>query len=303
MIRDTSPGSLLLDVFVYGALLLVVIVTLYPVLHVASMAISAGDAVIKRTVTFYPKGFSLRAFELIFSSRNIPIGYRNQVMYAALGTTISLILTTAMAYPLSKRRLTLRSFYMVLVVVTMFFGGGLIPLYLLVQRLGMLNTIWAVVLPAAVSAYNVIILRTFFQAVPQEMEESAFLDGANDIRILISIVMPVSKAALATIGLFYLVSHWNSWFYAVIFLRDHDLKPLQVVLRNIILEQGMIAEELDINESDMQAMRLVASRDNYINYEKLKHATLIAAMLPMLIVYPFIQKYFAKGVMIGSLKA
>jgi len=185
----------------------------------------------------------------------------------------------------------------------LFFGGGLIPLYLLVMKLGMLNTIWAVVLPAAISAYNVIILRTVFQAVPQAMEESAYLDGANDIRILVSIVMPVSKAALATIGLFYLVSHWNSWFYAVIFLKDHDLKPLQVVLRNIVLEQGLIAEELDINESDMQAMRLVPSRDSFINYEKLKHATLIAAMLPMLIVYPFIQRYFAKGVMIGSLKA
>jgi putative aldouronate transport system permease protein len=293
MIRDTSPGSLLLDLFVYGTLLLVVIVTLYPVLHVASMAISAGDAVIKRTVTFYPKGFSMRAFELIFSSRNIPIGYRNQVMYAALGTTISLILTTAMAYPLSKRRLTLRSFYMVLVVVTMFFGGGLIPTYLLIRGIGLLDDFWVLILPTMTSAFNIIIVRNFLMTIDKSLEESAFLDGASFYQILPKIILPLSKPVMAVIALWAAVQHWNAWFDALIYLPSKDKIVLQLLLRRMLQEVNYFQRALR-NFEDITQVRLPS--------QSARAAVTILTIGPIILFYPFLQRYFVKGIFVGSLK-
>jgi putative aldouronate transport system permease protein len=207
-----------------------------------------------------------------------------------------------MAYPLSKKRLTLRGFYTTLVVITMFFGGGLIPTFLLVRSLGMYNTLWAMVLPGAIATWNLIIMRTFFQAIPAELEESAYLDGASDMKILLRIVLPLSKAAIATIGLFYLVAHWNSWFSAVIYLKDSKKFPLQLILRHIVI-QGQIAEEM-VQKGMMAAADLLdrEGAEDFISVEKIKYATLFASMVPMLIIYPFIQRYFVKGVMIGSLK-
>ena len=301
-IRDRSASSVALDVFVHASIALLLVVTLYPVLYIASVSLSGGLAILRNEVTFYPKGLTFNAYGIIFSTPRIPIAFKNSVLYTALGTAINLVLTIATAYPLSKKRLTLRGFYMALVVVTMFFSGGLIPTFLVVRALGMYNSIWALVIPGAISVWNLIVLRTFFQAQPVELEESAYLDGAGDLRILWSVVLPVSKAAIATIALFYLVEHWNSWFPAVIYLKEGRRYPLQVILREIVIE-GQFTEELVQKGMMAEAgSKEIAGPDAYVSVEKLKYATLFTARIPMLLVYPFIQRYFVKGVMIGSLK-
>ncbi len=302
MIRDRSIASGILDIVVHTFLGFLLLVTLYPLLHIASVSISGGTAIAKNLVTVYPIGFQLNAYKLIFQTARIPLAFKNSVIYTSLGTFINLVMTITMGYPLSRKKLTLRRFYTTIVVVTMFFGGGLIPTFILVKSLGMYNTIWALVIPGAIATWNLIIMRTFFQALPDEFEESAYLDGATDILILLRIVLPLSKAAIATIGLFYLVSHWNSWFEATIYLKESGKYPLQVVLREIVI-QGRVTEEL-VQKGMMSLADQVggAGLDEYISLEKIKYATLFVSIVPMLVVYPFIQKYFAKGVMIGSLK-
>jgi len=302
MVRDRSASSVVLDVVIHVSLALLLIVTLYPILHIASVSVSKGTAILRNEVSFYPRGFELNAYRLILTTPKIPRGYRNALLYTFVGTSVNLVMTLSMAYGLSKRRLALRGLYTTLVVITMFFGGGLIPTFLLVRSLGMYNTLWALVIPGAISTWNLIIMRTFYQSLPVEMEESAFLDGANDIQILLHIVLPLSTAAVATIGLFYLVGHWNSWFPAVIYLKDTTRYPLQVYLREIVIE-SMLTEELSIGsfEAQMRESKGV-NLDTYVTVEKIKYATLFASLLPMMIVYPFLQKYFVKGVMVGSLK-
>ena len=197
-----------------------------------------------------------------------------------------------MAYPLSRKELPLKSFYTLLITVPMFFSGGMIPSFLLINELGLYNNFWAMILPGAVSSWNLIILRTFFQSIPEELEESARLDGANDFQILYKIILPLSLPSLATIGMFYAVG--NSWFNALIYFKDNTKYPLQLILREIVI-QGQIAKELaaqGIMDDDFTAITL----------ESIKYATLFISMLPMLIIYPFVQKYFVKGVMIGSIK-
>jgi putative aldouronate transport system permease protein len=291
-----------MDIVIHISLALLVLVTLYPVLHILAVSISSGTAIAKNIITFYPVGLQFNAYKLIFQTARIPRAFKNSVIYTSLGTFINLVLTITMAYPLSKKRLTLRGFYTTLVVITMFFGGGLIPTFILVNSLGMYNTIWAMVIPGAIATWNLIIMRTFFQALPVELEESAYLDGAKDMTILLRIVLPLSKAAIATIGLFYLVAHWNSWFAAVIYLKQSSRYPLQVILREIVI-QGRVTEEL-VQKGMMSLADQTgkASIDDYISLEKIKYATLFVSIVPMLIIYPFIQKYFVKGVMIGSLK-
>ena len=301
MVRDNSLSSKILSLVVHCTVVILLIVTLYPVLHVASVSFSRGSAVMKNEVTFYPKGFNLNAYDRIFSTPKIPRGYMNSLLYTSVGTAINLLLTACMAYALSKKRLTFRSFYTTLVIVTMFFGGGLIPTFLLVKSLGMYNTLWALVIPTAISTWNLIIMRTFFMGIPTELEESAFLDGANDITVLVRIVLPLSKAAIATIGLFYMVGHWNSWFPAVIYLKDSEKYPLQVYLRQIVI-QNILDEELGATFQAQMLETIGSDIDDYITVEKIKYATLFASLLPMLIVYPLLQKYFVKGIMIGSLK-
>lgn len=300
MVRDTSPSSRLLDVAVHATLFALMVVTLYPVLHVAAVSLSSGSAILAQRVTVFPIGINLNAYRLIFSTPKIPRGYANTLLYATVGTAVNLVLTIATAYPLSRRRLALRRFYMTLVTVTMFFGGGLIPSFLLVKALGMYNTIWALVLPGAISTWNLILMRTFFQGIPQELEESAHLDGANDVRILVSLVLPLSTAVIATIGLFYLVGHWNSWFSAVIYLKNYARYPLQVYLREIVIE-GILSEELKVGSFAAQ-MAENRNLDDYVTVEMIKYSTLFASLVPMLVIYPFLQRYFVHGVMLGSLK-
>jgi putative aldouronate transport system permease protein len=302
MIRDRSVSSRVLDLIVHASLAFVLVVTLFPVLHIASVSLSSGTAVARNSITFYPQGIQLNAYKLVLETARIPRSFANAVLYTIVGTAINMAMTILMAYPLSKKRLALRRSYTTLVVITMFFGGGLIPTFLLVRALGMYNTIWALVVPGAITTWNLIIMRTFFQALPVELEESAYLDGAGDFTILVRVALPLSGAAIATMTLFYLVSHWNSWFGAMIFLKEKDRYPLQLVLREIVL-QGQFIEEM-VQKGLMASADRMSSvgLNEYLSIQKLKYATLFASMVPMLLVYPFIQKYFVKGVMIGSLK-
>ena len=218
---------------------------------------------------------------------------KNSVIYTLVGTIINLVMSSLCAYPLSRKEFSGRKFFTAMVTVTLFFSGGMIPMYLVVRQFDLMDTIWALVLPGAISTYNMIIIRTNFQSIPDSLIESAKLDGANDIVILWKIVLPLSKAVLATMLLFYAVSHWNSYFDAMLYINKKELYPLQIMLRNMLIG-GQLAEETEMVGATAASF---ASTD-----ATLRAATIIVTTLPILVVYPFVQKYFVKGVMIGSVK-
>jgi putative aldouronate transport system permease protein len=275
-----------LNLLILGMLALV---TIYPMLNVLAVSFSNNDFVVRGEVGIIPKGFTLTAYHYLFNFKTILTGYKNTFFIVGVGTSINLLLTATTAYALSKKDLIGRQFFLLMIVFTMMFGGGLIPSFLLVRNLGMMNSLWALILPGAISAYNMVIMKNFFQSIPEELLESARLDGLTELGILFRIVMPLSKAALSTIGLFYAVAHWNSFFNAVIYINEKNKWPLQVVLRDILFFANMTD---------------AAGQDNLNNIplEPLKMATIIATTAPVLTFYPFIQKYFVKGVMIGSVK-
>ena len=285
------------DLLVVAVLLLVGAATLYPVVNVFSISLSHPNEV-ARGITWLPRHLDLSAYEFILEHPMIGVGYRNSLIYVTIGTTINLAMTCLCAYPLSKKGLVGRKFVMLLIVFTMFFSGGLIPTYLLVRALGMVNTMWALLIPGAIAAYNMIILRTFFQSIPEDLEESAFLDGAGRWRILASIILPLSKAGLAAIGLFYALGHWNSYFNALIYLNDAEKYPLTMIVREIVLQEVVLKrQELagDVFDAERE-MKFAAYTQNF------RYATVFVSIIPMLIIYPFLQRYFVQGLMIGSLK-
>ena len=304
MTRDVSVSGRVSWAVVHLLVLFVLLTTLYPVLHIASVSFSDDVSVMGNRVTFFPVNFNLRAYQLIFSSPLIPNAYRNSVIYTVVGTVVNMLLTTTMAYALSKRRLAFRGLITVAVIFTFFFSGGLIPTFLLVRSLGMYNTIWALAVPTAINTFFLIVMRTFFQTLPQELEDSAVVDGANDITVFIRIMLPISKAAVATITLFYAVSRWNSWFDAVVYFSKAERYPLQVILRQIVIENQMTEALLERGEmAAARAMDEQEQSDQLIaSVDRIKFATLFASIVPMLIIYPFIQRYFVRGLMIGSLK-
>lgn len=290
MVRDRSVSAKVFEAVVHIVMICVVLLTLLPVIHVISISFSSAAAISRGDVGLWPVEFSVSAYTAIFKSGNVPRSFLNSVYYTALGTAINMLLTTMMAYPLSRTYLTFRKFYNVLVLITMFFSGGLIPTFLTVKNLGLYNTIWAIVLPGAISTWNLIIMRTFFMGLPAELEESAQLDGANDFTIFARIILPLSKASIATITLFYGVGHWNNWFSGMIYFKNSKSYPLQTILRSIVINSE-VSDEITVDEVI-----------NSISAEGIKYSTLVVSMVPMMAVYPFIQKYFVKGVMIGSLK-
>ena len=296
LIKDNSISSRILDIMVYTFLTGLLLLTITPVLHIISMSLSSSIAIDCGRVGLWPVEFSVRSYQMIWNAGQVPRAFLNSIFYMILGTCINMIMTVLLAYPLSKKDLPLRPFYMTVIIITMFFGGGLIPSFLLVRNLGIYNTVWALVLPGAISAMNMIIMRTFFQGLPLELEESAHPDGAGQLRILVQIILPLSTASLATIGMRYAVGHWNSWFSALIYLRDAVKYPLQLVLREIVM-QNQMAHEL-AQQGVTSGLELI----NYISVEGLKYATLVISIIPMLMIYPFAQKYFIKGALLGSLK-
>lgn len=294
MIRDRSMSSRILDIVVHITMIFVLLITILPILHIAAISVSSSSAINRGLVSFWPVELSFEAYRMIWDAGTVPRALGNSAVYTILGTIINLVMTVMMAYPLSRSNLTFRGFYTLIATIPMFFSGGLIPNFLLINNLDMYNTMWALIIPGAISTWNLIIMRTFFQGIPVALEESAYLDGANDFQILFSIILPLSLPSIATIGMFYAVGHWNSWFNALIYLKSNELYPLQLVLREIVI-QGQVAKELaeqGIIDTDTPAITL----------ESIKYATLFISIIPMLIVYPFVQKYFVKGVMVGSIK-
>ena len=292
-IQDGGVSRKLFVAFNYGFLLLMMVVTLYPVWLTFVISISNGLEVMKGEVTLLPVSPTLATYEKIVQGE-LFMYMRNSVFYTALGTFVNLLMSCLCAYPLSRKTFSGRTFFTAMVTVTLFFSGGMIPTYLAVKQYGMLNTVWSLVLPTAISTYNMIIIRTAFQSIPDSLVESAQLDGANDIVVLFRIVVPLSKATLATMLLFYAVSHWNSYFDAMLYINRKDLQPLQILLRNLLVA-GVSAEDSLTATASGAANFAVTDRT-------MRAGTIVVATLPILIVYPFVQRYFVKGVMIGSVK-
>ena len=273
-------------------MIFLMIITLYPFLYVLFASLSDPNEFIAHSGTLlYPLSPNLDSYWAVLNNPNILIGYKNTIFIVVVGTGINLLMTCVGAYFLSRTGPMLKKPIMTLITVTMFVDGGMIPNYLLVRDLGMYDTLWALIIPGAISTYNMIIMRTMFQSIPASLEESARIDGAGEWTILFKLILPLSIPTIAVIGLFYAVGHWNSWFSANIYLRDKNKFPLQLILRDIVVK------------SEVDDMTIGAAFGNsYAMSFTIKYATVIVATVPILILYPWIQKYFVKGVMIGSLK-
>lgn len=281
-------------------LVLVASTTLYPFLLIVSGSISDLNAIIRNEVVLWPIGFSLGGYKKIFSDSQILIAYGNTLFYTIFGTLINLAVTLAAAYPLSRKAYRFRGPVMFLFSATMFFGGGLVPFYLLIQNLHMYDTRWVMIIPGAVSVSNLVMARVFFSTnIPDEMSESAKIDGANDVHVFVFIVLPLAKAITAVLALYYGVGHWNNFYNAMVYLRDAKKTPLALYLRRILIlgATTFSAEGLEDAEMISDPLKLNAVT------QQMKYCSIIVTMAPILFVYPFFQKYFAKGVMVGALKA
>ena len=282
-----SNSRIAFEWFNFVFMIALCVVMLYPFLNVVASSLSNNSAVSRGRVTFFPIGFNLEAYKAVVRYQHIWTGYKNTLLYTIVGTAINLFMTILGAYPLSRKQFYGRSVFTFIVAFTMFFGGGLIPTYLIINAYGLLDTFWVMVIPGAISTYNMIIMRTFFQGIPVELEEAATIDGCNDMQTLWKVILPLSTASLMTIGMFYAVAHWNSYFTAVLYLSKPELYPLQIILRQVVLMNEIVEN---------------ASSTENVMAEGIKYATIVVAMLPMLCIYPFVQRYFVKGVMVGSVK-
>ncbi|BCS82177.1 carbohydrate ABC transporter permease [Anaerocellum diazotrophicum] len=292
--KNQSSEDRLFDTISYLSLIFFALIVLYPLYFIIIASISDPDMVSSGQIWFLPKGITFDGYKRIFEDNSILLGYRNTLIYAGLGAIISVAMTVSGAYPLARKDFYGRNFFMAVFVFTMFFGGGLIPTYLLVKSLGMLDTIWAMVIPGAVSVWNLIITRTFFQLnIPEELREAAFMDGCSDLRFFVKIVLPLSRPIIAVLALFAIVGQWNGFFDALIYLSNEKLYPLQLVLRKILIQsEPQLGMMVDV---DTLAAKLKVR-------ELIKYSSIVVSSVPVLIIYPFIQKYFVKGVMIGSIK-
>ncbi len=279
----------------YVMLTALLVIVLYPLIYIISCSFSSGDALMSGKVKLFPVDFTFQSYKAVFAYSDIWTGYLNSIIYTVVGTIISMVLTLLAAYPLSRNDFRGKKFFTMIILFTMMFSGGLVPTYLLIKNLGLIDTMWAVVLPGAVSAYNVIVARTFFSnSIPNELREAAEMDGCSDFRFFLQIVIPLSTPIIAVLSLWVIVSLWNSYFGPMIYLNSHEKYPLQLVLRRILL-----LSQVNLNQSNIDPETI--RRNQYLS-EMLKYGTIIVSTLPLMIIYPFVQKYFVKGVMIGSVK-
>lgn len=292
--RQKSLSDRIFDILVVVLLAALFLIVAYPLYFVVLASVSDPLLVSKGQVLLWPRGVSLFGFEQVFQDSRIWTGFRNTVIYTVVGTIVNMAATLPAAYALSRRDLRGRRGVMLFFVFTMFFNGGLVPTYLLMQQLHITNTIWVFILPFAVNVYNLIIARTFFEnSLPQELYEAAALDGCSDFKYFTSVALPLSKAVVSVIMLYYMVAHWNDFFTGLIYIRDQSLNPLQLVLREILIVNNVFGSGGTGGS--------LGSYDQ-IYADTVKYAIIIVSSLPMLIIYPFIQKYFEKGVMIGAIK-
>jgi putative aldouronate transport system permease protein len=289
-----SQGDKVFDIVNLLLMGIVLLVIVYPLWFVVIASVSDPASVMGGKVLLVPHNASSEAYRMVFRDAMIMTGYRNTLLYTFMGTSINLVMTIFAAYPLSRKDWVGRNLFMGIIMFTMFFSGGIIPTYILMNNLGLVNTIWAMVLPGAVSVYNTIVMRTFFvHSIPLEIQEAAQADGCSNTRLLLQIVLPLSKPILAVIVLFYAVGHWNAFFNALIYLTESERYPLQLVLRSILI-QNTASQEM-LGDIDTMGNRVMLA-------ETIKYALIIVSTLPMMILYPFLQKFFEKGVMIGAIK-
>ena len=292
--KPRSTGDRVFDWCVYILLALVLVIILYPLYFVLIASFSDPLEVIAGNVSFLPVRANLESYRLVFKNSQVMTGYRNTILYTLAGTSLNILMSICAAYPLSRRDMPFRGFFMFLFVFTMFFGGGLIPTYLLVNNLHMVNTVWSLLIPGAMSVYNMIITRTFFMnSIPQELLEASQIDGCSDARYFFSILLPLSQAVISVISLYYAVGHWNAYFNALIYIRKTELQPLQLILRNILL-----ATRVSLNEFEDPDLLEGKIGLEYL----LKYALIVVSSAPIIALYPFVQKFFMKGVMLGSVK-
>ncbi len=280
------------DVVIALILLAIGLTTIYPFIYVFSMSISAPEEVVAMRVWLWPRGFSLESYGLLFDNPNVWRGYYNTIWYTLVGTAINIFVTVTFAYPLSRRDFFARGFFMIMLAVTMFFSGGLIPEFLLIQKLELYNTRWAIVLPAAMSAWTAIMARVYFQtAIPDGLTEAAKIDGCSDVGILFRVVLPVSLPIISVIALYSAVGFWNSYFSALIYLPEARLQPLQVYLMKVLIQNST---DLSAPFDDSMARDMFA--------KQLKYAIIIVSIVPIICSYPLLQKYFVKGAVVGAIK-
>lgn len=292
--KKSSVGDKIFTILLYIFLIFALLVVLFPLMYVVSASFSDPQAVIRNEVWLTPVRPTLRGYEAVFRNKNIMTGFWNSFIYLAVGTSVNIIMTVLCAYPLSRKEFTARNKIAMIFVFTMYFSGGLIPNYMLVKYLGLINTRWSIIIPTAMSTYNMIICRTYFvNSIPDELYEAAQLDGCTPFKYLMRVVIPLSKPILAVLILYYGVAKWNSYFDAMIYLSNKAYFPLQIVLRDILI----------LNQIDYTMItdaRAVAAQRGLTDL--LKYSTIVVASLPVLIMYPFAQKYFVEGIMIGAVK-
>ena len=290
----TNKGSdRVFNIVIYVVMTLFCVILLLPLLHVVACAFSEPKMVYTGKVIIFPKNLSVESFRRVFEEKSIWTGYRNTIFYTVVGTVISLFLQMSSGYALSRSDLRFRKLFQFMFVLTMFVSGGLIPSYIVIRTLKMLNPVWAIILPGALSAGNVIVVRTFISSsIPYDIQESAMIDGCSAGRIFFSIIIPLAKPLMAVMMLYSIVGYWNSYFNALIYVTNKDLQPLQMVLRNILVSN-------DINSMGGNTM---GNAEAALMSESLKYSTIVVSTLPILIIYPFFEKYFEKGMIIGSLK-
>lgn len=293
--KRQSVGDRAFDLINVVGMMLLLVVIAYPLWFVIIASFSSSNEVMNGNVIFWPKGFNLRGYIAVLGDSRIMISYRNTIFYTVVGTVLNVIATIALSYPLSKKDFAGRNLIMMMLTFTMFFSGGLIPTYLTYKELGMVNSMWVMILPGLVSVYNTILMRTYFMGLPKDLEEAAYIDGCGTIRTLISIILPLSKPILAVMVVFYGVSHWNEYFTALIYLTKQELKPLALILRDILVTaQATVGDSTAGASANIMEQLQIA--------ETIKYALIIVSTLPVMCLYPFAQKYFAKGVMIGAIK-
>ncbi|MBY0161968.1 carbohydrate ABC transporter permease [Paenibacillus lautus] len=281
-----------LDDKIFNAIIYVILgicglVAILPILYVVSVSITPfGEVLRNGGFILFPKEITFSAYRTLLTESNIPKAFQITVLITVIGTALNLVLTGLMAYPLSRRNLPGRNFFLLMIVFTLLFSGGLIPTYLVVKSMGLLDSIWAMILPNAVWSFNVLIMKSFFEGLPEELFESARMDGAKEFRILLQIVTPLSVPVLLTVGLFYLVGHWNEFFQAIFYVTDRTLYPLQVVVREIL----------------MQSQQPLENAENMMPTQTMQMASVMIASLPVIVIYPFLQKHFTKGMLLGSIK-
>src|SRR5690625_5098511 len=290
-IKD-SPALKSFLIFNMSFLILVCLITFLPLVHVLAQSLSSSTAINQGKVNFLPVDFTIDNFRYVFQDKSIWRAYGITIFITVFGTLFNLLATATLAYPLSREELVGRKFFLLMVLFTMIFSAPLIPTFLVVQKLGLLDTIWALIFPTAISAFNMFVMRSFFMNIPSELIDASRIDGLGEIRILFQIVLPLSKPALATLGIFYAVAHWNSYFQALIYIDNRNLYPRQIKLREMMVDESVMVDE---PTASFDTMRSSAP-------EGIKMAAIVAATIPVICIYPFLQTHFIKGFMLGSLK-